>query len=76
MNPTIRFETWGKGFSGCDGGNLHGSVWFCGIEWGAGKKHDLDKELNVSVSDPPQTYEAPEDIVRDRDSGMPYPFGL
>src|SRR3989441_7472260 len=76
MNPTIRFKTWGKGFSGCDGGNLHGSVWFCGIEWGAGKEHDLEQELNDSVSDPPQTYEAPEDIVRDRDSGTPYPFGV
>ncbi len=55
MNPTIRFKTWGKGFSSCDGGNLHGSVWFCGIEWGAGKEHGLEQELNDSVSDPPQT---------------------
>jgi hypothetical protein len=39
------FERWAKGFSGCDGGNLHGAIWFCGIEWGTGTEHDLREEI-------------------------------
>ena len=69
MNPTKRFETWAQGFSGCDGGNLHGSVWFCGIEWGMGKDHDLETELDLSVSEPPQIYETPSEILN-------YPLGI
>ncbi len=30
------FAEWAKQYSGCDGGNLDGPVWFCGIEYGGG----------------------------------------
>jgi hypothetical protein len=76
MNATPKFEKWGKGFSGCDGGNLQGSVWFCGIEWGTGKDHPLETELNLSVSEPLQIYETADDIFMDRASGRRYPLGV
>jgi hypothetical protein len=69
MNATKKFQKWATGFSGCDGGNLHGSVWFCGIEWGTGKDHDLAKEMNLSVSEAPQIYETPGEILN-------YPLGI
>ena len=28
------FAKWANSFSGCDGGNIKGPVWFCGIEYG------------------------------------------
>jgi hypothetical protein len=76
MNPTPAFAKWASGFSGCDGGNLRGSVWFCGIEWGAGQDHDLATELRHSVSSPPQLYESHEDVLRDRVSGKHYPCNV
>ncbi len=30
------FSEWAVGYSGCDGGNISGSIWFCGIELGGG----------------------------------------
>jgi hypothetical protein len=33
---TPDFEKWALGFSGCDGGNLEGKIWLCGIEYGGG----------------------------------------
>ncbi|MBK8815085.1 MAG: hypothetical protein IPN42_06060 [Methylococcaceae bacterium] len=42
INPD--FEKWAMGFSGCDGGNLNGSIWFCGIEWGGGSEEDWLKD--------------------------------
>jgi hypothetical protein len=69
MDSTQDFEKWAKGFSGCDGGNLSGSVWFCGIEWGAGEQHDLEKEVIESVSEPPQIYDTPDVILK-------YPYGI
>ena len=36
LQPTQEFERWANGFSGCDGGNIAGPIWFCGIEWGGG----------------------------------------
>jgi hypothetical protein len=68
------FEKWATGFSGCDGGNLRGPIWFCGIEWGTGEDLDLETELRSSVSSPPQRYRCPEDLFRDPVSGRPYPF--
>src|ERR1700682_3175271 len=70
------FERWAKGFSGCDGGNLHGAIWFCGIEWSTGTEHDLREELRDSVSEPPQKYGALQDILRDPDSRKPHPYGV
>jgi hypothetical protein len=76
MNVTQDFEKWAKGYSGCDGGNLHGSVWFCGIEWGTGTDHDLKAELRDSVSEPPQKYRALQDVLRDPISGKSHPYGV
>lgn len=36
---TEAFATWATSFSGCDGGNPAGPIWFCGIEFG-GSQHD------------------------------------
>src|SRR6266513_2843372 len=69
MKARQDFEKWAKGFSGCDGGNLNGSVWFCGIEWGTGKEHDLEIELKGSVSEPPQNYES-------ADVNLQYPYNI
>ena len=30
------FEVWAKSYSGCNGGNIKGAFWFCGIEFGGG----------------------------------------
>ena len=75
MNFTQDFEKWAEGFSGCDGGNLHGSMWFCGIEPGTGKEHDLETELTEDVSEPPQRYQTPENLLRDSMTGRSHPFG-
>lgn|GEM_PF-457665 len=64
MSVTSAFEKWAKGFSGCDGGNLKGDVWFCGIEWGLGKDHPIDEELKADRSKPPQEYRSPEEILK------------
>jgi hypothetical protein len=67
------FAKWAEGFSGCDGGNLEGSIWLCGIEWGLGKPHTLKKELQEDVTRPPQRYTKADDVLRGPD-GRPYPF--
>jgi hypothetical protein len=64
MSVTPAFEKWAKGFSGCDGGNLKGEVWFCGIEWGLGKDHPIEEELKVDRSAVPQEYRSPEEILK------------
>jgi hypothetical protein len=64
MTVTQDFEKWANGFSGCDGGNLHAKVWFCGIEWGGEQGHPLERELGLSVSEPPQLYQTPGDILQ------------
>lgn len=67
------FAEWARGFSGCDGGNIEGSIWLCGIEWGLGKPHILKKELQEDVTRPPQGYTKADDVLRSPD-GRPYPF--
>ena len=67
------FAKWAKGFSGCDGGNLEGSIWLCGIEWGLGKSHTLKEELQEDVTRPPQKYKNADDVRRPP-GGRPYPF--
>lgn len=64
LGATPDFDKWAKGYSGCDGGNLRGTVWLCGIEWGLGKGHDLSQELKRTVARPPQNYKVPEDNLR------------
>ena len=62
MNVTLKFERWAKSYSGCDGGNLKGSTWLCGIEWGMGLKHVLE-EIEEPVTKPPWLYKTPEDAL-------------
>jgi hypothetical protein len=47
---TSEFSTWASGFSGCDGGNLAGKLWVCGIEYGANE--DPDRFAFGDVSKP------------------------
>ena len=42
------FERWAKGFSGCDGGNPHGRIWFCGIEYGGNEREGEMKFPDIS----------------------------
>jgi hypothetical protein len=37
FKATDKFIAWANSFSGCDGGNLEGAFWFCGIEYGGNK---------------------------------------
>ena len=37
FTATKEFEAWATGYSGCDGGNINGPIWFCGIEYGGGE---------------------------------------
>ena len=73
MNVTLKFERWAKSYSGCDGGNLKGSTWLCGIEWGMGTKHVLAEQIEKPVTRPPQVYKRPEDVLRGPD-GSPFPL--
>jgi hypothetical protein len=48
------FAKWVRGFSGCDGGNLDGKIWICGIEYGGGDdEKSIAQELLKDVSLPP-----------------------
>lgn len=40
------FALWAKSLSGCDGGNIKGKYYFCGIEWGTKEKENLKPALN------------------------------
>ena len=64
MNVTPEFEKWAKGFSGCDGGNLQGSIWLCGVEWGMGAEHVLEEEIRKPVTKPPQIYKSGEENLK------------
>ncbi len=53
------FEAWAKSFSGCDGGNLNGSIWFSGIEYGGSKLSDfipLEDPIDMSDEDVRKNY--------------------
>lgn len=57
-----RFEKWGLGYSGCDGGDIgspeNPSIWVCGIEWGGGHSPEgLESHMNEDSSHPPGGYE-------------------
>ncbi|WP_290536765.1 hypothetical protein [Alcanivorax sp.] len=61
MSVVDRFEEWGAGYSGCDGGDIGNpdkpSVWVCGIEWGGGHSPvELEGSLLDDVSTPPPGY--------------------
>lgn len=75
MNVTPEFERCAKSFSGCDGGNLKGSSWLCGVEWGMGVKHVLEEQLKKPDTKSPQVYKTPEDALKGP-SGRPFPVNL
>lgn len=45
---TEDFTKWAMGFSGCDGGNINGTIWFCGIEFGGNETEDKFAFNNIS----------------------------
>ena len=49
------FTKWAKGFSGCDGGNIDGPIWICGIEYGG------NEELTFSDVSQPKYYSSDDD---------------
>lgn len=73
MRVAPRFEKWAKGYSGCDGGNLKGSIWLCGIEWSIGVRHVLREELARPVARVPQRYMRAEDVLWSPE-GRSHPF--
>jgi len=48
------FQSWATGYSGCDGGNISGRIWFCGIEFGGG--HTRESLVFSDVSSPPSIH--------------------
>lgn len=51
-----KFAKWATGFSGCNGGNLKGNFWLCGIEHGGGDSEESLIFNDVSV---PKFVDAP-----------------
>ena len=43
------FADWSKSYSGCDGGNISASIWFCGIEFGGGHTEETLKFKPVNI---------------------------
>lgn len=60
------FQSWATGYSGCDGGNIFGRIWFCGIEFGGG--HTRGSLAFSDVSTPPSIH--PENL----DSKLRYQY--
>ena len=61
INPD--FEKWALGFSGCDGGNLSGPLWFCGIEYGQNDDAEsLKRAFLDDVSTPSSIPDDAEDL--------------
>lgn len=51
--PDPKFDKWARGFSGMDGGNLTGPLWFCGIEFGGNDERpfELDRARCYNFDD-------------------------
>lgn len=61
---TETFSKWARGFSGCDGGNIKGKIWLCGIEYAGGDScESIAQELSRDVSHPPPPREKPESFL-------------
>jgi hypothetical protein len=56
IKETEQFSLWAKGYSGCDGGNIDGAIWFCGIEYGGN-----EDEKSFKFNDVSQPMEIPDD---------------
>ena len=65
ISANIEFSEWAKGYSGCDGGNIKGSIWFCGIEFGGGhteeslvfEKQEIPPYVDESYREEFKTYQ-------------------
>jgi len=70
------FIKWAQSFSGCDGGNINGKIWLCGIEWGGGDysiELDFQKEtLLMNSSIPHRTPEDRNKILRNENRRSTY----
>ena len=56
IKAKTEFKEWAEGFSGCDGGNLKGPIWFCGIEYGGDESEGSLKF--EKLEEPPEITEA------------------
>lgn len=66
------FERWAASFAGCDGGNLAGSIWLCGLEWGGDiTGEDLRSWIRQPVEAPPASYTKDH-----RKECLSYPYNL
>jgi hypothetical protein len=64
---TEAFSEWAKGFSGCDGGDLRGKIWVCGIEYAGGDdEQTIRKELARDVREPPPPREDRQNFLTHR----------
>lgn len=78
VNPD--FAEWAKLPSGCDGGNLRGAIWVCGVEWGDTKcpdqrdfapdQLDFRKEISELTKGFPERSPEIHKIVMKRGSGF------
>jgi hypothetical protein len=50
ISANTEFSEWAKSYSGCDGGNVSGSIWFCGIEFGGS---DTEESLTFEKQENP-----------------------
>jgi hypothetical protein len=66
ISVTEGFSKWAKGFSGCRG-NINGTIWFCGIEYGGNESEEKFQFDNVAV---------PADVSNDdeRESLLAYQY--
>lgn len=68
MTVDFGFQSWGLGFSGCDGGNIgtpeKPSTWVCGIERGGGYTPEgLISHIGENVEIPPEGYDNWEENI-------------
>jgi hypothetical protein len=71
FNANQDFENWVCSYSGCEGGNINGQLWFCGIEWGGGAKADW---LRKAVDGGPVKSIGALDSKKDFDEQLTYQF--
>jgi len=45
------FKVWATGYSGFDGGNPHGQIWVCGIEWGGQNPKNISQIEELFTQD-------------------------
>ncbi|MCG9874347.1 MAG: hypothetical protein MH321_06125 [Leptospiraceae bacterium] len=70
------FIDWASIHSGCDGGNLKGKIWLCGIEWGGGQNPNTlnfkEEFLKLKNSIPFRTHEDTQRILKNENRKNTY----